>query len=148
VSAPVVETSKPIIEPPAKPPVKPAPKAIKPVGGAKALDVDKIAKAGLKVSLPVKAADVDGKVVLRVGAAGAKALGLKLPKHKKVLVLGTGTATSSKAGKITVKVILTKAAKRALARTKAAKIKAQLVVTLSDDGVSAKPVTTSIILTA
>ena len=69
-----------------------------------------------------------------------------MKKAAKTVVIGTGTATSTKAGSVTIVVKLTSAAKTKFKAKSAKKathtsLKASLVATLTQNGQSAKPVT-------
>jgi hypothetical protein len=123
-----------------KPPVKPAPAKVVFVGKQPRLAALG-ASGAVKLKLPVKERGVKVVFQLRVNASQAKVLGLKLPKGRKVLVIGTGTITTKAAGSPTVTVRLTRAAKQAFkslgGRTsKVARAKASLAITLSKAGKS------------
>ncbi len=100
------------------PPVKPAAGNIVFSGAAPRFAA--LGKAGIvKVRLPVGEARLKVTLQLQVNKAQAKALGLKLPRGRSTLVIGTGTVVSKKPGRLIVSVKLTAPAKAAFKRLSA-----------------------------
>ncbi len=101
-----------------QPPVKPAAGNIVFSGAAPRFAA--LGKAGIvKVRLPVGEARLKVTLQLQVNKAQAKALGLKLPRGRSTLVIGTGTVVSKKPGRLIVSVKLTAPAKAAFKRLSA-----------------------------
>jgi hypothetical protein len=135
-------------QPPATPPVKPSPAKVVFVGAQPKFAA--IGRTGqLKLTLPVTEAGVKVTMRLQVNRAQAAALGLTLPRRATSLVIGTGTATSTKSGPLAITVRLTAPAKAAFARlakprSKATTARATLAVSLAKSGLTSslvKPLT-------
>lgn len=75
-----------------------------------------IARGTVLTSLPVDQAGVTVRLSVTVTAVQARALGIKAPRRARAVVIGSGAARSTKAGRLLVRIKLTPAARSAFSR--------------------------------